>query len=120
MEWEEVYENQYYGTLKSELNRIWEAEKTVVFDVDVEGGLNIKNQYPENCLSIFIMPPTIKSLEDRLLNRGTESKESLQKLLEKASEEMNRSHEFDQLIVNDNFTTACIEAKELVNNFILS
>ena len=120
LEWEEVYENQYYGTLKSELNRIWEAEKTVIFDVDVEGGLNIKNQYPENCLSIFIMPPSIKSLEDRLLHRGTESKESLQKRLAKATEEMKKSHEFDQLITNDNFTAACIEAKELVNNFILS
>ena len=120
LEWEEVYENQYYGTLKSELNRIWEAEKTVIFDVDVEGGLNIKNQYPQNCLSIFIMPPSIKSLEDRLLHRGTESKESLQKRLAKATEEMNKSHEFDQLIINDNFTAACIEAKELVNNFILS
>jgi len=120
LEWEEVYENQYYGTLKSELNRIWKEEKTVIFDVDVEGGLNIKNEYPENCLSIFIMPPSIKSLEDRLLNRGTESKESLQKRLSKASQEMNRSHEFDHLIVNDNFTAACIEAKGLVNNFILS
>ena len=83
LEWEEVYENQYYGTLKSELERIWNEGKCVIFDVDVEGGLNIKKQYTTECLSIFIMPPSLEVLQERLIARGSESDESLKKRLDK-------------------------------------
>ena len=79
LEWEQVYKNQYYGTLSSEIERIWKQEKTVIFDVDVEGGLNIKKQYPIDCLAIFIMPPSVEVLAERLIDRGSESSESLEK-----------------------------------------
>ena len=118
LEWEEVYDNQYYGTLKSEIDRIWNIEKTVIFDVDVAGGINIKKQYPSECLSIFIMPPSIKVLKDRLDNRGSESDESLTKRLAKAEEEISQNQEFDMVILNDDLKTACAEIKEVIINFI--
>ena len=118
LEWEEVYKNQYYGTLKSEVERIWREGKTVIFDVDVVGGLNIKKQYPENCLSIFIMPPSITVLEERLQNRGSESAVSLQKRLAKAKEEIEKSKEFDQVILNDDFGMVCMKTMEIIQKFI--
>ena len=120
LEWEEVYHNQYYGTLKSELERIWDKGKTVIFDVDVIGGLNIKKQFPSECLSIFIMPPSIEVLRKRLSGRGSESEESLGKRLGKAKEEIANNHKFDVVILNDDFATACAETKEVVTNFIHS
>lgn len=119
LEWEEVYENQYYGTLKSELTRIWGEGKTIIFDIDVLGGINIKKQYPKECLSIFIMPPSLEVLSKRLKDRGSESSESLEKRLEKAEEEIARSKEFDKVIINDNFDVACHEISQLVKTFIL-
>ena len=118
LEWEEVYKNQYYGTLKSEVERIWREGKTVIFDVDVVGGLNIKKQYPENCLSIFIMPPSITVLEERLQNRGSESAVSLQKRLAKAKEEIEKRKEFDQVILNDDFGMVCMKTMEVIQKFI--
>ena len=118
LEWEEVYENQYYGTLKSELERIWSAGKTVIFDVDVVGGLNIKKQYPAECLSIFIMSPSLAVLEARLQERGSESADSLQKRIEKAKGEIARSGEFDKVILNNDFAMACKEVKHLIQTFI--
>jgi len=118
LEWEEVYKNQYYGTLKSEVERIWREGKTVIFDVDVVGGLNIKKQYPENCLSIFIMPPSITVLEERLQNRGSESAASLQKRLAKAKEEIEKRKEFDQVILNDDFGMVCMKTMEVIQKFI--
>jgi len=120
LEWEEVYENQFYGTLKSELQRIWDNDKTVIFDVDVIGGLNIKKQYPKECLSVFIMPPSVDVLRERLSSRGSESKEMLEKRLSKAEEEISRNQGFDSVILNDDFEIACKEAKQLINNFINS
>lgn len=120
LEWEQVYENQYYGTLKLEVESIWEAGKTVIFDVDVVGGLNIKNQYPENCLSIFIMPPSIEVLRERLAGRGSESEESLQKRITKAAAEIARNQEFDKVVLNDDFQLACEEVKQLITKFIYS
>ena len=120
LEWEEVYHNQYYGTLKSELERIWDKGKTVIFDVDVIGGLNIKKQFPSECLSIFIMPPSIEILRKRLSGRGSESEESLGKRLGKAKEEIANNHKFDVVILNDDFATACAETKEVITNFIHS
>ena len=115
-----VYENQYYGTLKLEVESIWEAGKTVIFDVDVVGGLNIKNQYPENCLSIFIIPPSIEVLRERLAGRGSESEESLQKRITKAAAEIARNQEFDKVVLNDDFQLACEEVKQLITKFIYS
>ena len=118
LEWEEVYDNQYYGTLKSEIERIWNIEKTVIFDVDVAGGINIKKQYPSECLSIFIMPPSIEVLKERLKNRGSESEESLAKRLSKAEEEISQNQEFDMVILNDDLQIACAETKKVIINFI--
>ena len=118
LEWEEVYDNQYYGTLKSEIDRIWDIEKTVIFDVDVAGGINIKKQYPSECLSIFIMPPSIEVLKERLKNRGSESEESLAKRLSKAEEEISQNQKFDMVILNDDLQIACTETKEVIINFI--
>jgi len=118
LEWEQVYENQYYGTLKSEIKRIWSEGKIVIFDVDVVGGLNIKKQYPKECLSIFIMPPSIEVLAERLIGRGSESDESVKKRLDKAEEETSKSGQFDTIILNDDFKTACEQTKEIITNFI--
>ena len=118
LEWEEVYSNQYYGTLKSEVERIVEEGKTVIFDVDVVGGLNIKKQYPNECLSIFIMPPSIDVLRERLSGRSSESEEKIEIRLNKASEEISRNQEFDTVILNDDFEIACEETQEVIRNFI--
>ena len=118
LEWEQVYENQYYGTLKSEIERIWREGKTIIFDVDVVGGLNIKKQYPKECLSIFIMPPSIEVLAERLIGRGSESDESVKKRLDKAGEEISKNKQFDTVILNDDFEIACEQTKQMITNFI--
>ena len=118
LEWEEVYKNQYYGTLKSELKRIWREGKTIIFDMDVVGGVNIKKQYSSECLSIFIMPPSLAVLEERLQKRGSESADSLQKRVTKAKGEIARSGEFDKVILNDDFAMACMETMEVIQKFI--
>ncbi len=120
LEWEEVYSNQYYGTLKSEVERIWKEGKAVIFDVDVVGGLNIKKQYPSECLSIFIMPPSVDVLRERLSGRGSESEEKIEIRLNKAEEEISRNQEFDAVILNDDFEIACEETMEVISNFINS
>ena len=120
LEWEEVYKNQYYGTLKSEVKRIWDDGKTVIFDVDVIGGLNIKKQYPKECFSVFIMPPSVDVLRERLSSRGSESEEMLEKRLNKTEEEIQKNQEFDSVILNDDFEIACKEAKRLITNFFKS
>ena len=120
LEWEEVYENQYYGTLKSEIERIWSEGKTVIFDVDVIGGLNIKKQYPKECLSLFIMPPSVDVLRQRLSGRGSESEAKLEMRLAKAEQEISKNQEFDKVILNDDFGIACEETMEVITNFINS
>ena len=120
LEWEQVYENQYYGTLTSEIERIWSAGKSVIFDVDVEGGLNIKQQYLTECLSIFIMPPSLEVLQGRLVARGSESEGSLKKRLDKAEEEIAKNQEFDSIILNDDFDIACKKTMQVIRNFIKS
>jgi len=120
LEWEQVYENQYYGTLTSEIERIRSEGKAAIFDVDVEGGLNIKKKYLTECLSIFIMPPSLEVLQARLVARGSESEESLQKRLDKAEEEIAKNQEFDSIILNDNFDFACKKTMEVIHNFIKS
>ena len=118
LEWEEVYKNQYYGTLKSEVERIWRKGKTVIFDLDVIGGINIKKQYPNKCLSIFIMPPSLTILEERLQKRGSESADSLQKRIAKAEREIAKSEEFDKVILNDDFSMACRHTMKVIQKFI--
>lgn len=120
LEWEEVYKNQYYGTLKSEVQKIWDHNKIVIFDIDVIGGLNIKNQYAKDCFSIFIMPPSIEALRKRLSNRGSENQEMIERRLSKAQQEIERRQEFDSVILNDDFESACEKAKNQIINFIKS
>lgn len=118
VEWEEVYENRFYGTLKTELERIWSKGKHVIFDVDVIGGINIKKKYPDKALSIFVMPPSIDELENRLKLRSTDSKEDIETRIEKASKELTFVKDFDITIVNDNLNKAILEAENSVRNFI--
>jgi len=118
LEWEEVYENNFYGTLKSEVDRIWESGNHVIFDVDVVGGLNIKKYYGDRALSLFVMPPSVEELEKRLRNRSTESESDLKRRIEKARYEMTFAPQFDVVIVNDDLEKAVTEAKFVVENFL--
>ena len=118
VEWEMVYEGKYYGTLRSDLERIWKLGKTPVLDVDVQGALHVQRQYPESSLSLFLQPPSIEELKRRLESRGTETPESLQTRINKASFEISFSHQFDHIIVNDNFENACTEAEQKVREFL--
>lgn len=117
-EWEMVYEGKYYGTLKSELHRIWNENKTPILDIDVKGALHIQLQYPDNSLSVFIEPPTIEELKRRLKARGTENLETVQTRLNKATYELSFKHQFDITIVNDDLDKACAEAENAVKNFL--
>lgn len=118
VEWEMVYEGKYYGTLKSEVERIWQQRKAPLLDVDVQGGINIQQKYPDNSLSLFIEPPSIEELERRLRARGTETPESLQARLNKAAYEMSFKSQFDHIILNDKLERACAEAEEVVRLFL--
>jgi guanylate kinase len=118
LEWEEVYDNQFYGTLKSEILRITDSNKIVVFDVDVAGALNIKQQFGQDCLAIFIMPPSLEILQKRLSARGSENEDALNIRLNKAESEISRNLEFDKIVLNDDFSLACNEVLYLVNDFI--
>ena len=120
LEYEEVYQGLYYGTLLSELNRLWSQNKHILFDIDVKGGLNIKTKYPSNTLAIFGQPPSIKILEERLKKRATDSMETIQERIEKAQKEMEFASEFDYILINDNLETAKKEVVHLVRNFIES
>jgi guanylate kinase len=118
LEWEEVYAGTHYGTLRSEVQRIWDKGKAVIFDIDVEGGLNLKNQFKENALAIFVMPPSIKILEERLNLRSTDSKESIARRIGKAEKELKTAELFDVFILNENLDEACAKAEELVSGFL--
>jgi len=118
LEWQEVYENSFYGTLKSEVERIWKKGKHVIFDVDVIGGLNIKKYGQKNSLAVFVMPPSIEKLEERLNNRSSETVETLKKRLDKANYELTFADKFDKIIVNDNLEVAVNESKAIVDEFI--
>lgn len=118
LEWEEVYQGSYYGTLRSEIQRIWDKGHHVVFDVDVAGGINIKKQFDKKALSIFVMPPSFEELEKRLVNRKTETPESLKKRLDKARFELSFAKDFDRIVINDKLSDAIDEAAGLVEKFI--
>lgn len=118
VEYEEVYQDKFYGTLKSEVERIWQEGKVVIFDVDVKGGVNLKKNFGENALSIFIAPPSIDELERRLISRATDDLETIKIRVAKAKEEMTYAEEFDQIIINDDLKTAQKEIERIVRNFI--
>jgi guanylate kinase len=117
-EWEMVYEGKYYGTLKSELNRIWNNGQVPLLDIDVKGAIHVQQQYPGACLSIFIEPPSIAELKRRLESRGTETAESLQARVNKASYEISFKDQFNISIVNDDLKRACEDAEKIVKDFL--
>jgi guanylate kinase len=118
VEWEEVYKGHYYGTLRSEVERIWADGKTVIFDVDVVGGLNLKKFFKEKALAVFVKAPDLTALETRLRSRRTESEEQLAIRLAKAGNEMKSAPEFDVILVNNELSEACHTAQELVTEFL--
>lgn len=119
-EWQEVYPNQFYGTLKREMERIWAEGKHILFDIDVKGALNLKLAYPEQSLAVFVKPPSKEALFERLRQRKTENEESLRKRLAKAEEELTFENKFDHILVNDVLETALEEAQNVVRRFISS
>ena len=118
VEWEMVYEGKYYGTLKSELRRVWKNNEIPVLDVDVQGAIHVQKEYPVNSLFIFIQPPSIEELKKRLEGRGSESPESLQARIGKASHELSFKNQFEHIIENRDLENACKEAEVLVKAFI--
>ena len=117
-EWEMVYDGKYYGTLKSELERIWNNQQVPLLDIDVKGAIHIQQQYPRSLLTLFIEPPSLEELKRRLESRGTETAESLQARINKASYELSFKDHFNYCILNDVFERACKEAEDIVKNFL--
>ena len=120
VEWEEVYKDQYYGTLKSEINRIWEEEHHVIFDVDVDGGINLKKYFGEDALAIFVQPPSVEHLRKRLEGRSSETPGSIERRVAKASYELAQAKYFDKVLVNDDLDTAKAEAENMIADFLKS
>ncbi len=118
LEWEEVYTDQFYGTLKQEVDRIWREGKHVLFDVDVVGGLNLKKKLGDRALAVFIQPPSIDELRERLTKRKTESEEKIAMRLAKAEEELARASEFDTIILNDQLDKAVAETRHAISGFL--
>jgi guanylate kinase len=118
VEFEEVYSGTFYGTLRSEIQRIWDKGKHVIFDIDVEGGLHLKRKYEEHALAIFVQPPSLEVLIERLTGRGTDSKEKLAERFVKAEKELNYASQFDIILKNHDLETACAEARALVKDFL--
>lgn len=118
LEWEEVYQGTCYGTLKSEIDRIWDKGNIIVFDVDVNGGRNIKRYFGADALSIFVMPPSIEVLEQRLRSRGTDSEEAIVKRLARSAEELRQAPLFDVTIVNDDLQTAVRSTRKVIEDFL--
>lgn len=117
VEYEEVYAGSYYGTLKSEVERIWAKGNIIVFDIDVKGGVNLKKLYGENALAVFIQPPSIEELRNRLIGRGTDTPEAIEKRVAKASEELTYAPKFDIVLINDILEDALCSAEKLVEEF---
>lgn len=117
-EWEEVYKDHFYGTLNAEIERIWNEGKHVIFDVDVVGGLNLKNKFKERALSIFVQPPNVQTLAERLKNRNTDSEDKLKTRIAKAKHELSFAPKFDVILINDNLDTAKEEVNKLASDFL--
>lgn len=118
VEWEEVYPGKFYGTLQSELERLWAAGKTVLFDVDVVGGANLKKVLGERALAIFIQPPSLEVLRHRLESRGTDAPERIEERMAKAGWELEQSAHFDKVLINDDLETACDEALQWLKSYV--
>jgi guanylate kinase len=118
VEYEEVYKDNFYGTLKSEVNRIWSKGHVIIFDVDVKGGVNLKKYFGDRALSVFIQAPSVEALRQRLINRGTDSLEAIEARVAKAAEEMTYADKFDYVLVNDDLETALKEAEQVVDKFL--
>ena len=118
VEWEEVYAGTHYGTLKSEVERIWGKDRVIIFDIDVKGGINLKQQFGDDALAVFIMPPSVGELEKRLLSRGTESPETIRKRIGRAELELSYADRFDRVIVNDNLSEAIDETEKAILSFL--
>lgn len=118
LEFEEVYHGSYYGTLKSEVERIWNKGHIILFDIDVKGGINIKRIFGKNALAIFIQPPSVQVLKERLIKRGTDSAEAIEKRIGKAREELSYTGSFDRILVNDNLEKTLAEAELLIESFV--
>ena len=118
LEWEEVYAGTYYGTLRSEVERIWAEGKVVVFDIDVVGALNLKKQFGDRALALFVQAPSVEILEQRLRGRGTDSEEKIQQRVAKATIEMARAPEFDKVVVNEDLDTAKAETLAILKDFL--
>jgi guanylate kinase len=118
VEWEMVYEGKYYGTLKSELDRIWNQSRTPMLDIDVKGAIHVQQQYVNDTLSIFIEPPSVDELKRRLMSRGTETEASIATRVSKASYEISFKHHFNEVIVNDDLQKACFEAEQVIQRFL--
>lgn len=118
VEYEEVYEDHFYGTLKSEVQRIWAAGHVIIFDVDVKGGVNLKKYFGDKALSVFVQAPSVEALRERLVKRGTDSPEAIEKRVAKAAEEMTYAPKFDYVLVNDNLQTAFAESEKVVEDFL--
>jgi guanylate kinase len=118
VEWEEVYHNNFYGTLKSEVERIWKQGKHAIFDIDVIGGLRIKRKFPEQTLAVFVQPPSIEEMEKRLRNRKTDSEEKIIERVQKAERELQYAKDFDQILINDDLNKAKEEGYKMVKNFL--
>lgn len=118
VEFEEVYEGRFYGTLKSECERIWNAGHVIIFDVDVKGGVNLKKYFGDAALSIFIKAPSVEVLRERLIKRGTDSPEAIEERVAKAEEEMEYAPQFDYILVNDDLKTAFAESEKVVEDFL--
>ncbi len=118
VEWEEVYAGTCYGTLKSEMERIWAKGNVIIFDVDVMGGLRLKSIFGDAALALFIMPPSVEELRRRLVSRATDNAEVIEKRVAKAEQEIATAPQFDRVVVNDDLATAVEEAKEIITNFL--
>ena len=118
VEYEEVYPDRFYGTLKAEVNRIWARGHVIIFDVDVKGGVNLKKYFGDQALSVFIQAPSVEVLRERLVKRGTDSAEDIEKRVAKAAEEMTYAPKFDKVLVNDDLATALAEAENMVDTFL--
>jgi guanylate kinase len=118
VEWELVYEGKYYGTLKSELRRIWKNKQIPVMDIDVQGAIHVQKEYPINSLFIFIQPPSVEELKKRLQSRGSETPESLGARINKSAYELSFKNNFENVVINDNLVKACAEAEAIVSSFI--
>ena len=118
VEYEEVYPDRFYGTLKAEVNRIWARGNVIIFDVDVKGGVNLKKYFGDQALSVFIQAPSVEVLRQRLIGRGTDSAEDIEKRVAKAAEEMTYAPQFDKVLINDDLATALAEADAMVDAFL--